>query len=206
MLHVRATRRYLEYCENLPAEDTLETCSDGIDNDGNGYTDCNDFSCSMSGDPIIVEYCENLPGEDTLEACMDGIDNDNNGFVDCNDFSCSRSEDQAILEYCDQQIENSIEQCSNGLDDDSDGFIRLSTTSRVLPGRRSRRGRVLQYAARKTAFPSANDGIDNDGNGFIDCADFGCSANPDIEVRRACQESLGLTPSDSDALCADGPR
>ncbi len=39
-----------------------------------------------------------------------------------------------------------------------------------------------------------NDGIDNDGNGFIDCADFGCSRNP-----------LVTCPvENTNALCNDG--
>ena len=31
-------------------EETAAKCADGIDNDGNGHTDCEDFSCSDSDD------------------------------------------------------------------------------------------------------------------------------------------------------------
>jgi len=31
-----------------PTEDTMTTCSDGMDNDGNGFTDCNDNACITS--------------------------------------------------------------------------------------------------------------------------------------------------------------
>ncbi len=93
------------------AEDTLQTCSDMVDNDQDGFTDCEDFDCSMSMDQAILEYCASL-AEDTLETCSDGIDNDGNGFTDCEDFDCSMSMDPAILEYCDSQGENTPEACS----------------------------------------------------------------------------------------------
>ena len=39
------------------------------------------------------------------------------------------------------------------------------------------------------------DGIDNDNNGYIDCADFGCSRNDDVTV---------CGSEDTDTLCGDG--
>ena len=53
-----------------------EICNDGIDNDGDGFTDCDDFDCDS--DP----NCNN-------EICDDGIDNDGDGFTDCEDFDCN---------------------------------------------------------------------------------------------------------------------
>ena len=76
---------------------------DGEDNDGNGFTDCNDFSCSMSTVQEVFEYCASL-AENTLERCTDGEDNDGNGFIDCNDFSCSRADDPAVVAYCARAI------------------------------------------------------------------------------------------------------
>jgi hypothetical protein len=66
-------------------EDRDATCGDGIDNDNNGHTDCQDWSCSWSP---AVTVC---PHEITDRDCSDGIDNDNNGYVDCADYSCSRN-------------------------------------------------------------------------------------------------------------------
>jgi hypothetical protein len=51
-----------------------EICDDGIDNDGDGYTDCADFDC---GD---LEECQ--------ENCSDGLDNDGDGYTDCEDYDC----------------------------------------------------------------------------------------------------------------------
>ena len=36
-------------------ENTNELCSDGIDNDGNGFVDCDDFSCSRSMNVTICD-------------------------------------------------------------------------------------------------------------------------------------------------------
>ena len=52
-----------------------EICDDGIDNDGDSYIDCNDFDCS--GDSSCPS-----------EICDDGIDNDGDSYIDCNDFDC----------------------------------------------------------------------------------------------------------------------
>lgn len=51
-----------------------EICNDGIDNDGNGFTDCEDFNCENSS---MIE-CN----------CGDGKDNDGDGFTDCDDNDC----------------------------------------------------------------------------------------------------------------------
>ena len=47
-------------------ENNLTNCFDGIDNDGDGFTDCVDFDCIDAG------VCE----ENNLTNCFDGIDND----------------------------------------------------------------------------------------------------------------------------------
>ena len=101
-----------------PKETTDALCSDGVDNDGNGFSDCNDFSCCKKGVPgpgITVCAAGTCigpgktsadggtvkdagttgdmagtkgPKETTDVLCSDGIDNDGNGYTDCNDFSC----------------------------------------------------------------------------------------------------------------------
>lgn len=53
-----------------------EICTDGIDNDNDGFTDCDDYDCEC----------------DESANCFDGIDNDNDGFVDCEDYDCDCDE------------------------------------------------------------------------------------------------------------------
>jgi hypothetical protein len=56
-------------------------CGDGIDNDCNGLTDCDDVDACGS-DPV----CEGCVPEP--EICDDGIDNDCDGLTDANDSDC----------------------------------------------------------------------------------------------------------------------
>jgi hypothetical protein len=63
-----------------PQENTASRCSDGLDNDADGFVDCSDFDCA----PFCGGGAEN-----TASRCSDGIDNDLDGFVDCSDFDCT---------------------------------------------------------------------------------------------------------------------
>lgn len=57
------------------ASTPVEVCDDGIDNDNDGFTDCEDNDCDSEPN------CQ-------VEICDDGIDNDNDGFTDCDDSDC----------------------------------------------------------------------------------------------------------------------
>jgi hypothetical protein len=70
-------------------EDTIDRCQDGIDNDENGFPDCEDFSCQD------FDIC---PKENTDELCSDDVDNNGNGFTDCDDFDCSMND---MVTVCD---------------------------------------------------------------------------------------------------------
>ena len=48
-----AVNRAVTECQT--PEDNDVTCSDGEDNDGNGFTDCDDFSCSRNPDVTLVD-------------------------------------------------------------------------------------------------------------------------------------------------------
>ena len=76
---------------------TESNCSNGLDDDGDGWIDCDDTDCSAS-----------CPGS---EICDNGIDDDGNGAADCADSACLGTS------FC---VETS---CTNGLDDDGDGWI-----------------------------------------------------------------------------------
>ena len=57
--------------------DVAERCDDGIDNDDDGYTDCDDWDC-FGVEPV----CTNERN------CSDGHDNDRDGAIDCDDADC----------------------------------------------------------------------------------------------------------------------
>ena len=71
-----------------------DECSNGIDDDGDGLTDCEEGGCT--DDPACPERC------------TDGVDDDADLLVDCADPECS--DDAACPEDCD-----------NGADDDANG-------------------------------------------------------------------------------------
>jgi hypothetical protein len=88
--------------KNAPAPATCapaEICDNAIDDDLDGFVDCNDPDCAA--DPLCA------PAED----CSNAIDDDLDGFTDCNDPDC------AADPLC-----APAEDCSNAIDDDLDGF------------------------------------------------------------------------------------
>lgn len=127
------------------------TCTDNIDNDGDGFTDCQDFDCNVPecGDP-----------EDTPERCSDGYDNDGNGFADCLDFTCES------FSVC-SNIEASVAACTDGVDNDNDGGTDCAD------------GACAQFAVCQTNednTATCSDGVDNDDDGQTDCNDSACAA------------------------------
>ncbi|MFH1078421.1 MAG: carboxypeptidase regulatory-like domain-containing protein, partial [Patescibacteria group bacterium] len=67
-------------------ENTGPMCSNGIDDDGDGFIDCFDPGCSgqlvCAPPPVPVT-------EDTSAACSNGVDDDVDGAIDCLDSGCT---------------------------------------------------------------------------------------------------------------------
>ena len=74
----------------------IEDCYDGIDNDGDGFADCDDNEC-----PSCVEIC------------TDGFDNDGDGLADCQDLDCP-----ACNEDCFDLIDNDFDLLTDCSDPD----------------------------------------------------------------------------------------
>lgn len=64
--------------EELPSENIVEYCENGVDDDGDGLVDCDDLDC--------VSYCAD---DNTEVECDNGRDDDNDGRTDCNDSDCA---------------------------------------------------------------------------------------------------------------------
>ncbi len=112
-------------------ERTNATCSDGIDNDGNTFADCKDFSCQYA--PVTGDVCSQA-GESTNDDCDDNVDNDLDGFFDCKDFSCSKNPAVTVCAGSagsagvggsggGGSAESNDLACSDGKDNDGDNFI-----------------------------------------------------------------------------------
>jgi hypothetical protein len=126
-------------CTPRGTEDTNAACSNGIDDDCDGYIDCGgvtlpDFGCTMNPSVTVcprdggttVDRPSCTPtGRETAALCRDGIDNDCNGFTDCEDRGCScvGSCRPFRMGCVCGGTEASNAMCSNGTDDDCDGFV-----------------------------------------------------------------------------------
>jgi Ca2+-binding EF-hand superfamily protein len=139
--------------EQPDAENTVARCSDGVDNDADGYVDCQDFDCQA-----LDGLCEQ-GAENTAARCSDGIDNDGNGYVDCDDFGCSG------LGACSSSSESGAASCSDGIDNDGDGYIDCRDFD------------CDGFNDCERFEQSCSDGIDNDGDGLTDCEDNNCAAS-----------------------------
>jgi hypothetical protein len=89
-----------EPCPGAPQTET--TCDDGMDNDLDTFTDCDDSDCAgLDGCPEVETDCTN------------GLDDDEDGDIDCADPDCS--DDVSCPE-----------DCEDGVDNDADGDMDCS--------------------------------------------------------------------------------
>lgn len=199
-------------------ENTDALCSDGIDNDRDGYLDCFDTDCLNTSTVAICNTeaentealcadgqdndrdgvadcadpdCEFLGcTESTEQSCTDGIDNDGDGYVDCEDYSCKYG---CEVTACNTGAnpENSAEECSDGIDNDNDGKVDCDDygCQECQP--------VCQAGLGENTLALCSDGIDNDQDGFADCQDTECIR---VEGVEGCDTGLENTA----ALCSDG--
>jgi formylglycine-generating enzyme required for sulfatase activity len=85
-------------------------CEDGVDNDGDSLTDCDDDDCAEE-----AACGDGIEGNDAGE-CEDGVDNDGDSLTDCDDDDC------ADFDGCDDDEGDEPDECSDGEDNDSDGL------------------------------------------------------------------------------------
>ena len=193
----------------MTPENSINLCSDGVDNDNDGLVDCADEDCKE-----LVNCSEN-----TFLACNDLFDNDLDGLVDCFDPDChqfvkcfERNEDcgdgidndgDGLVDCEDDSCKGSIScqettafTCIDGKDNDGDGLIDCEEQSCQ---------RFIVCA--ETSISACQDGKDNDYDGLIDCADADCrnllaSCSTRENTAAFCQDGID---NDGDGLvdCAD---
>jgi hypothetical protein len=181
---------FVPACATMGPEDNAAACTDGCDNDGNGFADCNDFDCCSAttcgpdtacgrmpdagprADAFVLA-CPTMGPEDTAAACMDGCDNDGNGFVDCGDFDCCGVVSCGPDTACGRR---------------PDGGPRPDAAVMMCP-----------VEGPENTVAACGDGCDNDGNGFFDCGDFDCC---DIVT---CGPTTPCARRPDAGMCASGP-
>lgn len=95
----------------VPPDDKKPACSDGADNDGDGFIDLADPGCVDASDNSEVD-------PSSKPACSDGIDNDGDKLIDYgNDPGCTSAGDTD-----ETNVEGDKPACSDGIDNDNDGF------------------------------------------------------------------------------------
>ena len=145
-----------------------EICDDGIDNDNDGDIDCDDFDCF--GDP-------NCQGGN--EICDDGIDNDGDGQADCDDILDCQAFPGCDYGGCDCCEDNGTAGCENDLGEDcvcaADPFCCEVTWDAICAD-------VFQNtcggACDSDPEADCSNGVDDDGDGLVDCDDADCFNDP----------------------------
>ena len=160
----------------LPA--TSETmCADAADDDADGMVDCADADCFAS-----AQCSTGGRDEATNALCGDWIDNDGDGAVDCDDDDCSRP----------------------GLTACSGSYRAAAGSGQADPAQAAAEEELPELGPGMTVEDLVGrggdadgerndelcaDGIDNDLDGRVDCADFGCRFDSQVTV---CQGTPGL--------------
>ena len=126
----------------------VELCGDGLDNDADGLTDCDDSDCAVAAN------CS-LPSFET--DCTNGLDDDGDLLTDCEDNDCIGAIGcgEPLVEFCSDGVDNDLD----GMTDCADADCASDPGCVVLPPE------------------VCGDGLDNDGNGLTDCADSACASD-----------------------------
>jgi hypothetical protein len=160
-----------------PASATTETdCTNHADDDGDGLADCADADC------FEARECRAGGRNEGDEAtCTDWIDNDGDGFVDCDDSDCQHD----FIRACRGSARGTGGTGGGAAYSSADDIPELAPGQSVedligtngdLDGERSDE--------------TCADGVDNDNDGRVDCADYGCRFDPQVTVCQSGAPSL----------------
>jgi phospholipase C len=162
--------------ELSPAE-----CTDGVDNDEDGATDCADTGCAAQSFCLAM-HDGGMPPNDafvppaTETNCTNGVDDDVDGATDCADSDCATA--------CRETS------CTNGIDDDLDGAIDCRDSDCHA-----------DPACQETTAALCHDGVDDDGDGAIDCDDSGCTTFREHRCSGGCVANDVLACGPSCSAC-----
>jgi hypothetical protein len=143
-------------------------CDNGIDDDGDTVYDCGDGDCF--DDPACRP--DGKP-ENSDKRCGDWIDNDRDGQLDCDDSDCYG----VGISICEGSYDKKVGAAGANASQFSDDVPELSAGMSVedLIGSGSDNDGERNDLV-------CSDGRDNDNDGRIDCADFGCRFDPTVTV------------------------
>ncbi|MBN2191572.1 MAG: hypothetical protein JW751_02050 [Polyangiaceae bacterium] len=152
----------------LPPPSRELDCTNSTDDDLDSVTDCadadcvGDQACRATGEP-----------ERTDPLCRDWVDNDRDGRTDCDDLDCAAPG----ITVCRGSL-----LAGGGATGGEDLDLQRGIQPEALLGRGD-------HADGERTDELCSDGIDNDGDGRIDCGDLGCRFDGDVHI---CAGSPGL--------------
>jgi hypothetical protein len=177
----------------------LEDCTDGIDNNCNGQTDCQDPACGGlrcdTSLPLTCfgPLCTCTDGGTSHEsACSDGKDNDCDKLVDCADPDCANQPCNATGSRCSgmscscSPTEAAETHCTDTIDNDCDGLADCADPDCNNVPCGSMTGFFCQLSSKtchcdgrggasQATESSCGDSYDNDCDGKTDCQDTDCN-------------------------------
>ena len=148
-----------------------EDCVNGVDDDDDGATDCEDAECH--GHAYCLAYSE--------YSCGNGVDDDGDGLTDCDDPDCLQTADcdptrewnchdgvdndgDGLLDCLDPDCEQTCtENCNDGVDDDGDGKTDCDDPD------------CYEAEGCRAGDEICRNDYDDDGDGLIDCEDPDCA-------------------------------
>ncbi len=160
---------------NIVVNICAENCTDGIDNDGDGLIDCADPDCGINATAAAANAtCGNINGQVSI------VPSGGSGNYE---FSANNSTWQASNNF-------------SGVAPGSHTYYVRNAVDNSCP--------VSVSASVADGCENCTDGIDNDGDGLIDCADSNCS--PTLTISSSQSLCLGSTANLSvSATGANGP-
>jgi hypothetical protein len=204
-----------ETCCNV--EVTNELCRNLVDDDGNGFADCQENTCKHPQyDFITACTTETWPGQPNN--CRNHLDDDRDHYIDCADKECLG--DPLCVEDCTNGVDDNADGRVDCLDPRCFGMpgpIDAACTAPTDMASCTAAVGTLYFAGMRdqcawTAPPMATaychalcptitestdalctDGLDNDGNEYIDCADRSCAATARCQLehtRMACSDGI----------------
>ena len=147
--------------------------------------------------------------------CTDGVDQGENGLVDCGEPMCRLTRDDNVLESlaCPRPDEATLVRCMNEVDDDSDGEVdcgvgiydrpELFEDPEWVPPFTADAECATLCATVEGVNPlTCRNGIDDDGDGLVDCEERECREHRHVRVFNG--EYYSCTePEDTPQACVD---
>jgi hypothetical protein len=174
-----------EYCFDRCLQRVEAQCFDGVDDDLNGKTDCEDPACDGRNCGAAC-VCDQLRRAEDL--CSDGSDNDDDVLVDCADpdcvgkacaAGCACTADAGLSEIdCTDGTDNDLDNKVDCLDPDCVG--RFCTPPQIFFSCTAQQACKCNGGVQiaEVGPTLCADAVDNDCNGITDCGEVTCDGQP----------------------------